>query len=100
MKKIEFTRTGGFMGRKVNLTIDLDELPPDQAQTINLLIDQADFFNIPENPPRPSVPDSFIYTITVTSDTLQHTVQTSDMTATEKLRPLLTALSARARARS
>jgi hypothetical protein len=99
MTKIEFTRTGGFMGRKVNLTIDLDELPPDQAQTLNLLIEQADFFNIPENPPRPPVPDSFIYTITVTKEGRQHTIQTSDMTASEKLRPLLTALSARARAR-
>ncbi|MBI5839259.1 MAG: hypothetical protein HZB19_04080 [Chloroflexi bacterium] len=99
MTRIEFERSGGFMGRKVTLNLNLDELPPDQAQTLSLLIDESDFFNLPDSPAKPPVPDSFLYTITVTTDTRQHTVHTSDTTAPERLRPLLIDLSARARAR-
>ena len=32
MTKILFERTGGFMGRKVSVTIDLDDLPKEQAE--------------------------------------------------------------------
>ncbi len=99
MTKIEFERTGGFMGRKVSLTLNLDDLPADQAQTLKLLLDEADFFNLPASPEKPPAPDAFSYTITVTTDKRKHTVQTSDTTAPDKLRPLLTDLSARARAR-
>jgi hypothetical protein len=98
MTKIEFVRTGGFMGRKVNLTLVLDDLPPDQARTLNLLLDESDFFNLPGNPAKPAVPDSFLYAITVTTDKQKHAIRTSDTAAPEKLRPLLVDLSARARA--
>lgn len=99
MTKIEFERTGGFMGRKVSLTLNLDDLPPDQVQTLQQLIDEADFFNLSDSPAKSSAPDSFTYTITVTTDTRHHTLKTDDITAPDKLRPLLTELSARARAR-
>ena len=99
MTKIEFERSGGFMGRKVSLSINLEDLPPDQARTLSLLLDESDFFNLPENPAKTPVPDSFLYSITVTRDKQKHTVHTGDTIAPEKLRPLLTDLSARARAK-
>ena len=99
MKKIEFERSGGFMGRKVGLSLDLDNLPPNQAETINRLLDEADFFNLTEVPVKTPAPDSFTYTITVTTDTGKRTIHTTDTTAPDKLRALITDLSARARAR-
>ncbi len=99
MTKIEFERTGGLMGRKVSLTLNLEDLPPDQARTLKLLLDEADFFNFPASPEKSPAPDSFTYTITVTTDTHKYTIRTGDTTAPDKLRPLLTDLSARARAR-
>jgi hypothetical protein len=99
MMKIEFERSGGFMGRTVSLSLDLDELPADQAQALRLLIDNADFFNLPADSASPPVPDAFTYTITVTADERTHTVHASDTSAPESLRPLLMDLSARARAR-
>jgi hypothetical protein len=99
MKKIEFERSGGFMGRKVSLSLELDNLPPDQAETLNLLLEEADIFNITEVPVKTPAPDSFTYTITVTTDTGRRTIHTSDTTAPDKLRALITDLSARARAR-
>ena len=97
MTTILFERTGGFMGRKVTLTLDLDSLPPDQAGTLRGLLDNADFFSLTEEPTTPPVPDEFLYTLTVTTNLLAYTVRTSDTTMSESLRPLVEELSRRAR---
>jgi len=99
VKKIDFERTGGFMGRAVRLSLDLDDLPADQTETLSLLLDEADFFSLEDPPGKAPLPDAFQYTITVTTDSAQRTIRTSDTTAPEKLRPLINDLSARARAR-
>lgn len=85
------------MGLKSSLTVDLDTLPPDQAETLSRLIDQAHFFTLTENPPIHSNPDGFQYTITVESETNKRTIHTSDTSAPEELRPLLQELSQMAR---
>ena len=95
--RIIFERSGGIMGLKSSLTIDLDELPPDQAETLRMLLDEAHFFTPPENPPTRPNPDGFQYMITVKTDANQHTVHTSDTSAPDELRPLLQELSQRAR---
>jgi hypothetical protein len=95
--RIIFERSGGFMGLKSSLTIDLDDLPLDQAATLRGLLDEAHFFTLTENPPIRPNPDGFQYTITVESETAKHTIHTSDTSAPEELRPLLQELSQRAR---
>ena len=95
--RIIFERTGGLMGRKVSLTLDLDELPRDQSETLSRLLDEAHFFTLPENLPTRPVPDGFQYTITVESEKGKHTIRTGDTTAPAELRPLLNELSERAR---
>ncbi len=99
MTKIFFERTGGFMGRKVNATIDLDDLPDEQAELLDDLLDDADFFELPADLTRPAMPDAFTYNITVSSDERQHSVRVSDATAPDDLRPLLEELSRQARMR-
>jgi hypothetical protein len=98
MKKIEFVRSGGFMGRKVSLSLDLEDMPPEQVETLRLLLDKADFFNLDDSPGKPPMPDAYQYTITVTTETGKRMIHTSDTTVSEKLRPLITDLTARARA--
>ncbi|MEK6753900.1 MAG: protealysin inhibitor emfourin [Chloroflexota bacterium] len=95
--QIIYERSGGIMGLKSSLTIDLNELPLDQAGTLRRLLDEANFFSLTEQPPptRPS-PDGFQYTITVKTETISHTVRTSDTTAPHELHPLLQELSQRA----
>jgi hypothetical protein len=97
--KIIFDRSGGFMGLKFSLTINLDDLPLAQAETLSRLLDEANFFTLTENPPTPPAPDNFQYTITVESDTATRTIRTSDTSAPDELRPLLQELSQRARLR-
>jgi hypothetical protein len=97
MTKIFFERNGGFMGRKVTASIDLEELPDDLAETLEELLDEADFFELPADLTRPPMPDAFTYTITVSSESRQHSVRVSDTTAPDDLRPLLEELNKQAR---
>jgi len=97
MTKILFERTGGIMGRKVSVTIDMDDLPGEQAELLGDLLDEADFFELPADLTKSAVPDAFTYNITVFSDEGQHSVRVSDTTAPDDLRPLLEELSKRAR---
>ena len=95
--RIHFERSGGIMGLKSILLLDLDELPLDQAQTLRLLLDKSQFLTLPENPPTHPAPGGFQYSITVETKTVTHTVHTSDITAPDELRPLIQELSQRAR---
>ena len=97
MKKIFFERTGGFMGRKVSLKIDFDDLPDEQAELLDQLLDKVDFFELPPDLTRENMPDAFTYNITVHSDKGQHSVRCSDTTVSDDLRPLLDELSKQAR---
>ncbi len=95
--RIHFERSGGFMGLKSSLLLNLDELPFDQAQTLRLLLDESQFLTLPENPPTHSTPDGFHYTITVETERITHTIHTTDANIPDELRPLLEYLSQRAR---
>jgi hypothetical protein len=95
--RITFERTGGFMGRKVSLTLELDELPSDQAETLHRYLDEANFFTIEGTPSSPGptrfARDEFHYLITVETRDTKHTVRTTDATMPASLRPLIEELS-------
>lgn len=95
--RIIFERSGGIMGLKSSLNIDLNDLPLDQAETLRRLLDETHFLSLPENTPGRPSPDGFNYTITVETKTVTHTVHTNDTTAPKELQPLLQELSQRAR---
>jgi len=97
MTKIFFERSGGFMGRTVKATINLEDLPDDMAKTLEEMLDEADFFELPADLTRPPMPDAFTYTITVSTTVRQHSVVVSDATAPDDLRPLLEELNKLAR---
>lgn len=85
------------MGRKVSVTIDLDDLPEEQAEALSEMLDDADFFELPPDLTKAAMPDAFTYNITVSSEERQHSVRVSDTTAPDDLRPLLEELSKQAR---
>ena len=97
MTKILYERTGGFMGRKISMTIDLENLPDEQAEMLADLLDDADFFKLPADLTKAAMPDSFTYQITVSSEKGEHSVRVGDATAPDDLRPLLDELSRQAR---
>ena len=85
------------MGRKVSVTIDMDDLPEDRAEALGNLLDEANFFELPADLTSPAMPDAFTYNITVFSEDEQHSVRLSDASAPDDLRPLLEELSRQAR---
>ena len=87
------------MGRRVSLDLNLSDQPPDQAAALKLLVDESDFFNLPEPLPKSPTPDGFAYSITVKTETNQHTIHAGDTNFPPALRPLLDDLLARTRAR-
>jgi hypothetical protein len=93
MTRIIFKKTGGLLGREVESDIDLNQLPGDEAQEIQRLILESNLFNIPQTLIEPARHDEYEYTITVDAGNSHHTVQTSDSTAPESLRPLINKLS-------
>ena len=93
MTKIKFNRSGGVVGQEIDLNLDLDTVPANEALNLIQLVQKADFFKLPGDLVGTAVPDEFIYTITVESGPSQHCVRTSDTSAPESLRPLLNVLS-------
>ena len=88
MTTITFERSGGVVGNDLHLDLDLDTLAEDEAQHLLKLIDEADFFNIPEQSIAQFTPDEFKYKIAVDSAQTSHTVYTSDSTIPKNLLPL------------
>ncbi len=95
--RIIYERSGGLMGRKVRFSLDLNKLPGDQAEILERLLKEADFFNLPEKFISNPVADEFTYLITVETALHRHTIRITDSSITDPLRPLLDDLSVRAR---
>lgn len=93
MTTITFKRCGGFVGKGMRLELELEELPGDNAKVLMRLIEQAEFFKIPENLIVRFNPDEYQYTITVDMGVIYHTVRANDTTMPASLRPLVEELS-------
>jgi hypothetical protein len=96
--RIIFQRTGGFIAQKLELNLDLKDLPADQAETLRLHLDEVNFLSLEEKDPASSYArDAFHYLIVVETDNIRHAVQTTDMSMPASLRSLITQLSELAR---
>lgn len=101
--RIEFERTGGFMGLVMNATFDTDELPEEDVKALQELLDAAKFFELPAilpPPPASAGADNFQYTVSVELEDLVHTVKLGDMSAPSAMQPLLRKLTLMARGQS
>ena len=80
--QIQFERTGGFANIRFAGNFDLDSMPEEIASQLKQLLEEVDFPSLPEQlPGNPAIPDQFHYSITVTTQSWQHTVITSDQAA-------------------
>jgi len=87
---IEFSRSGGFAGIRLVASVDTEDLPADQASSLNQLIREAEFFGLPEKlAPEKPAPDRFEYQLTIKASEKSHSVVVNDAAAPESLRPLL-----------
>ena len=77
--KVIFEQSGGLAGLRQHLDIDTEELKSFDAVVLLMLIDEVDFFALPERiiSTRPQ-PDRFRYSITVSTNEGSHTVSVSE----------------------
>ena len=93
MTTITFKRCGGFVGKGLRAQIVLNEIPSRDANLLLRLIEESQFFTLPENMSVNFNPDEYQYTITVDAGVIYHTVRTNDSTMPASLRPLVEELS-------
>jgi hypothetical protein len=99
--RVRFNTDGGFVylpARSEPVTIDTDELPPEEANELERLIEAAGFFDLPETaaPPRGAA-DYLQYTISVTAPEHSHTVRLTDPIEDPDIQALVEYLEAKAR---
>ena len=98
--RIQFERSGGFGGLLVRANIDTASLPAEEADKLEKMVAEADFFSLPAHISSPSPgADQFQYKISIEEGDRRHTVETSDQAAPDSLWPLLRELTVRARSR-
>jgi len=93
MAKIMFKRSGGFIGQGMRFELNLNSMPISAVRNITRLVEEAQFFDLPENLIKNFKPDEYQYTITVDAGITYHTVRTNDSTMPNSLRPLVRELS-------
>ena len=95
--RIEFERSGGLAGMRIAVSIDTDTLAESEAEELTELVDDSNFFELPEETGTSAGADVFTYKLTVESEGRQHTVTTSDTEAPPALSALLERLERQAR---
>jgi hypothetical protein len=84
---------GGFAaipGLRRRVDVDVDALPPEQAQQVCELLDRADFFELPESiDPPPGAADYREYVLTADDGERCHTVRCPDFAAPPDLQALV-----------
>jgi hypothetical protein len=95
--QIYFKRSGGFVGRQLQVTLDTSSLPAAEAEIIEQMLMDANFFEMPSGPAEVSGADRFIYELKVVSEESEHTVLISEEEATTELDSLLRQLTVLAR---
>lgn len=97
--KIGFVRSGGIAGMRLELSLDTESLPPEEASRIRQLVESSGFFEVRQSELRSTVmPDRFEYQLEIKSQVLgEHALSFQETGAPEELQPLLQHLTILAR---
>ena len=96
--RINFERTGGFLGMRLAVEVMTESLTPAEANELEMLVDGAHFFDLPPIlKPQTEGVDRFQYVLTVEKGDQLHTVETSESATPEPLQPLIDHLTDAAR---
>lgn len=89
MTMINFKRTGGSMGREMEMSFDFDSMPGSIAMRLQGLLTDSNFFDVPVVNDLRTGPDEYRYDITVVSGNSIHTIHVSDTSMPQSVRPLV-----------
>ena len=94
---INFRRSGGS-DKEMTMDFDLANIPAPDAQRLENLLTQSNFFDIPTVNNLIVGPDEYAYTITIVAGNSLHTVHASDSSMPRSLRPFVEELTELAKA--
>lgn len=87
--RIALERSGGFAGMLTSVSIDTTKLAPPEANQVKSLVEEAEFFQLPEAITPAAPVDRFQYHLTVSDKKRQHSVVVSESTMPGSLKPLV-----------
>jgi hypothetical protein len=94
--RIDFQRSGGFAGLTMGTTVDTSELPPEDAQVFERLVECLEKSGVGDAPPA-GRPDRFQYELTITRGDDSHRYELAEQDLTPEARELVSLLVERAR---
>jgi|SRR5438128_7601728 len=87
--RISFERTGGFANVPLRAEINTEQMPPDRAQELERLIEQAGPFDQPSHSQGASpTPDDYQYEVKIEDSSGTKTIRTTDSAAKDELKLL------------
>jgi|SRR6187401_1324268 len=96
--RIQVRTDGGIAaipGLQRPISVDVDELPDELGTELRRLLEEADFFHLPEQSPAPpGAADYRMHTIAVVDDDRAHTVRFPEMNTPQAIGQLLDRLQA------
>ncbi len=95
--QIYFERTGGYANIPVSTAVNTADLTVEEAENLEHMVDDTHFFELPEHLKNGIGADHMAYKLTVVTEEQQHTVQMTDASAPDDMRPLLRSLTRMAR---
>ena len=88
--RIEFERSGGFMGLRQSITLDTTSLDPEEADELSRMVEQAKFFDLPNAQQTTSEGvDQFQYRLKIERSESSRTIILNDTETPAELQPLL-----------
>lgn len=88
--KIHFQLSGGLEGIVTDIKIDTETISSEQSSNLENLINDSNFFDLPEKIPTKENPaDYFIYKISIEEQTKKHSIERNDFTLEPKLFPIV-----------
>jgi hypothetical protein len=94
--KIDFRQTGGFAGLTKAVTITNSEISGEEADEINTMVSESEFFSIPE-PPADTNPDEEQYFISIENEGQARKIFMPRSKVPSELKPLISFLKKRAK---
>jgi hypothetical protein len=88
--RVYLERTGGFAGMSKTTKVDTTAIPQDTAKKLPQLLQESNFYNLPDYiDSESSKPDSFYYRLTVEDNGQSHTVSVGESSVPSNLKPLI-----------
>ena len=96
---IHFERSGGFAGMTLKTHIDVETLPPAEAEALKILVDGAGIREFKSLPEKKTAFDQFTYVLTIEQEDQKQSVLVPEQQIPPAMEPLIRYLMGKVRGR-